>query len=204
MTFPSTLIIGDDYQPLLESLGHSALQNPDLLIIENDYSIEAVRKIDLFLKKLSYDHQNKVVLIKNAQNLDILHQNTLLKNIEEPGVNNYFILTTSNLSKIIPTIISRCHLIIQKNTNNQHFTSPKFLNDGGPTDIKSALNISTSIEKNNIKETLLNELNYLQKELVKNPDSKISDKIKILLKSLEYINSNLDPRLALDYYLLSM
>lgn len=199
MTFPSTLIIGDDYQPLLESLGHSALQNPDLLIIENDYSIEAVRKIDLFLKKLSYDHQNKVVLIKNAQNLDILHQNTLLKNIEEPGLNNYFILTTSNLSKIIPTIISRCHLIIQKNESTT--TSPQLPT---PSDIKSALQISSTIEKNNIKEILLNELNTMQQNLVKNPTPKLSNKIKILLKSLEYINSNLDPRLALDWYLLSI
>ncbi len=197
MTFPSTLIIGTDYISLLESLGHSALQNPDLLIIDQDYSIEAIRKINLFLQKLSYNHKNKVILIKNIENLDILHQNTLLKNIEEPGQNNYFILTTQNQSKIIPTIISRCHLIIQKNT------SPIIQNSlSVPTDIKSALEISSAIEKNNIKNTLLNELNYLQQDLIKNPSTNLSQKINTLLKSIEFIDSNLDPRLALDYYLL--
>jgi len=198
MTFPSTLIIGDNYQTLLESLGHSQLQNPDLIIIDNDYSIEAIRKIENFLHKLSYNHKNKVVLIKNAQNLDLIHQNTLLKNIEEPGENNYFILTANNLSKILPTIISRCHLIIQKASSpNLSQPLPTSIN------IKSALQISSTIEKNNIKETLLNELNYLQQELVKKPSIKLSQKIGTLLKSLEYVDSNLDPGLALDYYLLS-
>lgn len=201
MTFPSTLIIGTDYVSLLETLGHSPLQNPDLLIIDNDYSIEAIRKIENFLQKFSYNHKNKVVLIKNAENLDLIHQNTLLKNLEEPGLNNYFILTTQNQSKIISTIISRCHVVNTKSTNTT-FTSPKLLNEGGPTDIKSALNISSTIDKNLIKETLLNELNTLQQDLVKNHSPKLSHKINILLKSLEYIDSNLDPRLALDYYLL--
>lgn len=205
MTFPSTLIIGTDYISLLETLGHLPLQNPDLFIIDENsgYKIETIRLINNFLQQLPYNHQNKIVLIKNIENLEIAAQNTLLKNLEEPGSNNYFILTTQNQSKILSTIISRCHLIIQKNTNNQHFTSPKFLNDGGPTDIKSALQISSTIEKNNIKPTLLNELNSLQSELVKNPTPKLSQKIGILLKSLEFIDSNLDPRLALDYYLLN-
>jgi DNA polymerase-3 subunit delta' len=198
MTFPSTLIIGTDYVSLLDTLGHSPLQNPDLLIIDSDYSIEAIRKIENFLQKFSYNHKNKVVLIKNIENLEIAAQNTLLKNLEEPGVNNYFILTTQNQSKILPTIISRCHLIIQKKDIDSILQKLPL-----PTDIKSALEISSTIDKNNIKETLLNELNCLQQELIKNPSTKLSQKIGILLKSLEFIDSNLDPRLALDYYLLN-
>lgn len=198
MTFPSTLIIGTDHLSLLESLGHTALQNPDLLIIDNDYSIETIRKIEIFLQKLSYNHQNKIVLIKNIENLEIAAQNTLLKNLEEPGDNNYFILTTQNQTKILPTIISRCHLIIQKKV-----IQPTLQNLPTPTDIKSALQISSTIEKNNIKDTLLNELNCLHQNLVKTPSLKLSQKISILLKSLEYLDSNLDPRLALDYYLLN-
>ena len=199
MTFPSTLIIGSEYNLLLESLGHFSMQNPDLLVIDSDYSVESIRQIDQFLKKLSYNHQNKVILIKNAQNLETVAQNTLLKSLEEPGENNYFILTTNKLSQIIPTIVSRCQLIIQK--NEAITISPQL---STPVDIKSALQISTTIDKNNIKETLLNELNFLQSELIKNPSPKISEKIKVILKSLEYVDSNLDPRLALDYYLLSM
>jgi len=198
MTFPSTLIIGDNYQTILESLGHSPLQNPDLLIIDTDYSIEAIRKIESFLQKYSYNHKNKIVLIKNIENLEIAAQNTLLKNLEEPGNDNYFVLTTQNQSKILSTIISRCQLIIQKSfAPTLQQTLPV------PTDTKSALEISSSIDKNNIKNTLLNELNSLQAQLVNNPSQILSQKIANLLQSIEYIDSNLDPRLALDFYLLS-
>lgn len=199
--FPSTLIIGTEYNYLLETLGHSILQNPDLLIIDNDsgYKIETIRQISNFLQQLPYNHQNKIVLIKNIENLETAAQNTLLKNLEEPGINNYFILTTQNQSKILPTIISRCQLIYQKNNSTQLNKPPLSI----PTNIKSALEISSTIEKNNIKDTLLNELNCLHQDLISNPSPKISSKIKTLLKSLDYIDSNLDPRLALDYYLLS-
>lgn len=197
MTFPSTLIIGTDFTSLLNILGHTSLQNPDLLIIDSDYSIESVRKIENFLQKLSYNHKNKIILIKDIENLDIPAQNCLLKNLEEPGKNNYFIITTQNQSKILSTIISRCHLIIQK-------PSPSTLEQTLPipTDTKSALEISSSIEKNKIKPILLNELNFLHTKLVKKPNQKITQKITNLLKAIEYINSNLDPRLALDYFLL--
>lgn len=199
MTFPSTLIIGTDYISLLETLGHLPLQNPDLFIIDENsgYKIESIRLINNFLQQLPYSHQNKIVLIKNIENLEIAAQNTLLKNLEEPGSNNYFILTTQNQTKILPTIISRCHLVIQKKG-----IQPTLQNLPTPTDIKSALQISSTVEKNNIKDTLLNELNNLQSKLIKNPTPKLSQKIGILLKSLEFIDSNLDPRLALDYYLL--
>ena len=202
--FPSTLIIGENYLPLLKSLGHESIQNPDLFIIDDNtgYKIENIRQINNFLQNLPYNHQNKFVLIKNIENLEIVAQNALLKNLEEPGNNNYFVLTTNNLSKILPTIISRCHLINQKNIDTNKLIFPKLLNETEIKDIKSALQISSTIEKNNIKETLLNELTHLQQELIKNQSEKLSNKIKTLLKSLDYIDSNLDPRLALDYYLL--
>ncbi len=199
-TFPSTLIIGDNYQNLLESLGHSTVQNPDLFIVDENsgYKIEIIRQINNFLQQLPYNHQNKVVLIKNIDLLEIAAQNALLKNLEEPGNNNFFILTTKNQSLILATIISRCHIIRSEYTKT-------IINQNNlpiPTDIKSALNISSTIDKSLIKETLLNELNYQQQNLIKNPSTKISHNINHLLKSLEYIDSNLDPRLALDYYLL--
>ncbi|MFA7300914.1 MAG: hypothetical protein WC069_01205 [Candidatus Shapirobacteria bacterium] len=198
-TFPSTLIIGDNYLPLLESLGHSQLQNPDLLIVDENsgYKVDVIRQINNFLQHLPYNHQNKVVLIKDVENLEVVAQNTLLKNIEEPGNNNYFILTTKNLSLVLSTIISRCHQIIQKNTYNNPLEPLAC-----PSDIKSALNISSSIDKNLIKTTLSNELNCLHQDFIKKPTPKLSQKIGFLLKSLEFIDSNIDPRLALDYYLL--
>lgn len=201
MTFPSTLIIGNEYQTTLSKLGHSLVSNPDLFIIDENsgYKVETVRLINKFLQQLPYNHQNKVVLIKDAHLLEPVAQNALLKNLEEPGENNYFILTTQNISLILPTIISRCN-IIQDKFQKAQLSNVLLAN---PTDIKSALEISSSIEKGIIKETLSNHLSQLHSDLITQPSPKLSQNINSLLKSLELIDSNVDPRLALDYYLLN-
>lgn len=38
-------------------------------------------------------------------------QNAFLKNLEEPQPNLYYILTSSNLASVLPTIVSRCEVI---------------------------------------------------------------------------------------------
>ncbi len=42
--------------------------------------------------------------------------NALLKNLEEPQENLFYILTTSSVHKVLPTIVSRCQVIEIRNT----------------------------------------------------------------------------------------
>jgi hypothetical protein len=60
-----------------------------------------------------------------------------------------------------------------------------------------------SIDKEAILPLLTQELNYQQQNLVKNPSALVSQKIKLLLHSHDMIKHNVDPRSALDFYLLS-
>ena len=50
-------------------------------------------------------------MIKKAELLSLDAANALLKTLEEPPVETIFILTTTNIREIIPTIISRCQNI---------------------------------------------------------------------------------------------
>lgn len=50
----------------------------------------------------------KVFIIKNIEKSMEASQNKLLKTLEEPSKDSYFILTTSNASLVLPTIKSRC------------------------------------------------------------------------------------------------
>lgn len=60
----------------------------------------------------------RVVLIRKAELLSLDAANALLKTLEEPSSNTIFILTTSNIKEVIPTIISRCQeLYLGKKTN---------------------------------------------------------------------------------------
>ncbi len=81
------------------------LENANTILIN---SIKDINKsISLSIPQGSY----KLHLILNAEKLCFPNQesaNALLKILEEPTENNFFILVTSDLSKILDTIISRC------------------------------------------------------------------------------------------------
>lgn len=49
----------------------------------------------------------KVFIILNAGNMSAICQNKLLKTLEEPPQNTIFLLTETDLSKLLPTVVSR-------------------------------------------------------------------------------------------------
>ncbi|MEI6614799.1 MAG: hypothetical protein WCL37_07865, partial [Chrysiogenales bacterium] len=53
----------------------------------------------------------KVFILKDAQCLNETAANAFLKTLEEPLLSNVFILLTSNLNLILPTIQSRCQIL---------------------------------------------------------------------------------------------
>lgn len=61
--------------------------------------------------------------------------NAFLKNLEEPQDNLYYILTASSIKKVLPTIVSRCQVMIIKNGE----ATPK-----NETEIKDFLSLDTS------------------------------------------------------------
>ncbi len=53
----------------------------------------------------------KVYVLENAENMSISAQNSILKFLEEPSEGVTAILTTDNIHRLLPTIISRCTMI---------------------------------------------------------------------------------------------
>ena len=85
--------------------------HPNLLHIasvNNKIPVDDVRKINSFLSTTSYVDQPKIVLIDRAEYLNLSASNALLKCLEEPGRNAYFILLTNNHKGLLKTIQSRC------------------------------------------------------------------------------------------------
>ena len=81
----------------------------DVKIIESEKSIpvETVRELtsEIFLKPFHFPR--KIYLIKDADKMTVQAQNALLKVFEEPPSYAIIILITSNLSALLPTILSR-------------------------------------------------------------------------------------------------
>jgi DNA polymerase III subunit delta' len=61
---------------------------------------------NIYLSPVESD--KKVFILKNFSNATIQAQNKLLKILEEPPKNAYIILGVSNVSKVLPTVMSRC------------------------------------------------------------------------------------------------
>ena len=92
--------------------------NPYLLqVVANEKQIipiDKIRDINHFLiVKVPAVKQgiNRVITIDDSELMPEEAQNALLKNLEEPPSNTVFLLTTSNINKILPTIRSRCTII---------------------------------------------------------------------------------------------
>ena len=85
--------------------------NPNFISIDIDddkksIDINQIRNLILTLNKSSFNTKPRLVLIDNIELLNINSVNALLKIVEEPNDNIYFILINNN-KKILPTLKSR-------------------------------------------------------------------------------------------------
>ena len=86
--------------------------HPDLLDIrvEEKKQFISIQQIKELIGKLGYTPSIsalRVCLIREAQMLNEASANALLKSLEEPEGEHLYILTTSNLQSVLPTILSR-------------------------------------------------------------------------------------------------
>jgi len=86
--------------------------NPNFTLVDitnekNSIDINQIRELISNLNKSSFNNKSRFVLIDNIEFLNINSMNALLKIIEEPPENTYFILINNN-RKILPTLKSRC------------------------------------------------------------------------------------------------
>jgi replication-associated recombination protein RarA len=201
--FPSTLVINglpEQISELISNLGHGQIiNNPDILQV-TEYTIASIREINKFLANRPLSHDSKIILIADADKLNFESQNALLKNLEEPGKDNYFILTTTKPYSMLSTIVSRCHLIRHPVNSTQIQPLLTF-----PQTIKDRLLLSEQLASDRVSTTayLESQLESFQKELVNSPSLQTSNTIKKILKSINLIKANIDPKTALDFLMLS-
>ena len=69
--------------------------------------INQIRELINDLNKSSFNNKPRIILIDNIELLNVNSINALLKILEEPSTNIYFILIHNN-KKILPTLLSRC------------------------------------------------------------------------------------------------
>lgn len=110
--------------------------HPNFFILNDDKSVETIivdqiRSLIKFLNKSSYLKNIKIVLIDNAEYLNINSSNALLKSLEEPSANTFFFIINNESYPVIETIKSRSlefkfHLNLSQKINVYNKLCTKF------------------------------------------------------------------------------
>ena len=85
--------------------------HPDVIILDGSQkgiSKEEIDGIQERFSRTSLENGERVYVILNAENASIAAQNSMLKFLEEPGAGVTAVLTTDQIGRLLPTIISRC------------------------------------------------------------------------------------------------
>ena len=85
--------------------------HPDWLELEPDganIKIAAIRQLTQTFTYRPFEGGRRVALIDPAERMTDEAANALLKTLEEPPAESYFLLVTSNRALLLPTIVSRC------------------------------------------------------------------------------------------------
>ena len=123
---------------LLQNNSHPNFYLIDLLAEKKNIDVAQIRGMISYTNKSTFNNQDRFIMIDNVEYLNKNSTNALLKIIEEPNENIYFILINNSEKNMLPTLKSRCI------TFKIHFS------------FDETVNICNQILNQNI----LNELNY--------------------------------------------
>jgi DNA polymerase-3 subunit delta' len=88
--------------------------HPDVVILEPEgytYPIEAIREAVAQAALSPMEGTRRVIIVEEADRIVERSQNALLKALEEPNPSVTWVLVTSVLQPILPTILSRCQIV---------------------------------------------------------------------------------------------
>ena len=96
-------------------------EHPDVTVIEKGIPlspdtargratipVDDIREMIRLCSQYSFQGGSRVVMIRDAENMTVQAQNCLLKILEDPPQNTYFLLTSAHPDQILTTVRSRC------------------------------------------------------------------------------------------------
>jgi DNA polymerase-3 subunit delta' len=114
-----------------------AHNTPDLYQLDfadaEQASIERVRELLYSLQLKSFAGTQRVVIFDNAHLMSNAVTNVLLKTLEEPRPNTYFLLISSSKARMLPTLLSRSQVVHFSHLNRNEIdeilnTTPSLIN----------------------------------------------------------------------------
>ena len=194
---------------LFQNKSHPNIYNIRILDDKKNIEINQIREMINYANKSSFNDKPRFVIINNVEELNTNSLNALLKIVEEPNENLFFILIHNNNKSIQNTLKSRCIMFKIKLSFEQSISiSSKILNINiydilneelinyysTPGELINLINFSNKykidLKKNSLKELLLiiiNENYYNKDRFIKNY---ISNLIQYYFLKMPYSNKS--------------
>lgn len=167
--------------------GHDLKPSADTHIFEAPHTIASMRALQQQAALAPLESDKKTFLIKDAHLLPLEAANALLKILEEPDAQTEIILTTTDRSAILPTILSRCTTIYQKRTSEEGAYTPI---------LQKALNAKSFTELHKISQELADA----------DPDALLTDlfRLKPTIKNLGQIRDALQRHTKIEHAVVAL
>jgi len=115
---------------LIKNGAHPNFHLIDLINDKKNIEVSQIRKMIEYSNKSSFNNLPRIIIIDNVENLNTSSNNALLKIVEEPNENIFFLLIHNNNKKILDTLKSRCLTYkISLTFNDSIFIANKLINE---------------------------------------------------------------------------
>lgn len=177
---------------------------PDIIYVShekpNSIGIHDVREqINGSIGIKPYSSDYKIYIVDEAEKMTAEAQNALLKTIEEPPTYAVIFLLTTNLGKLLPTILSRCVVLniqpVKDELIKKHLLSlgvgerqAEFCTAFSMGNVGKAIRVATSEEFNEIKNDCVHMLKYAKDMQVYELIQAVKELAKYKLQIYDYLD----------------
>ena len=186
---------------LIRNQSHPNILNIKRNIDKKNIEIEQIRKIIKFTNQSSFNNKSKFIIIDDSEFLNINSSNALLKKLEEPNENVFFILIFNSEMSMLDTIKSRC-LEYKINLSNEN--TKLIVNNYFDENIYDQLN-SDLVNYYSTPFILISLINYMSENDLSFTETSIDDLIINIINNKhyikhEFIRNNLNMIIELFFY----
>ncbi len=167
---------------LLQNNTHPNIYVIDLIDEKKSIDIAQIREMITYTNKSSFNNIPRFILIDNIENLNKNSVNALLKIVEDPNENIYFILIHNNEKKILPTLKSRC---LSFKISFSFDENIKIINTILKKNIFDLINYDL-ISYYNTPGEIINMINFANEKKINLKNNTLIDILKLLIENSYY------------------
>jgi len=188
-------------QELIANMTHPNILNIKKTNDKKNIEIDQIREVVKFTNQSSFNNKARFIIIDDAEFLNINSSNALLKNLEEPNENVFFILIFNSDMSLLDTIKSRCiEFKINISNENIELIVNNYFKDNIYTKINSDL-----INYYSTPLFLISLLNYMNENELSISNTSIDNLLINLINNKHYnkqdfIRDNLNTIIELFFY----